>query len=194
MKRAVADTPTMDKILDVAERLVQTRGFNGFSYADVAQTLGIRKPSIHHHFASKSALGERLVARYTERFMDALASIKGGTASARLRRYAALYRKVLQDSDGERMCLCGMMAAEIGTLPHGLRKRIQQFFDRNEEWLAGLFDSGRRSGQLQFRDTPRDAARRTVSSLEGAMLVSRAQQDPARFDRHVAGLLADLKP
>ncbi|MCC7508933.1 MAG: TetR/AcrR family transcriptional regulator [Planctomycetes bacterium] len=194
MKRVATDNPTQDKILDVAERLVQMRGFNGFSYADVADTLGIRKPSIHHHFPSKSKLGERLVARYTERFMEALAGIRGGSATARLRRYAELYRKVLRDSDGERMCLCGMMAAEVGTLPHGVRKRIQEFFDRNEEWLADLLDTGRRAGQLQFRDAPRDAARRTVSSLEGAMLVARAHQDPARFERHIAGLLADLKP
>ena len=56
---------TAERILDVAERLVQSRGYNGFSYADVAAELGITKASLHYHFAGKAELGEALIARYT---------------------------------------------------------------------------------------------------------------------------------
>ena len=66
---------TATRILDVAERLVQTRGFNGFSYADIAAELGITKASLHYHFAGKAELGEALIVRYGERFADALAAI-----------------------------------------------------------------------------------------------------------------------
>ena len=58
---------TRSSILDVGERLVQVRGFNGFSYADVAAELSVTKASLHYHFPSKAELGEALIARYAER-------------------------------------------------------------------------------------------------------------------------------
>src|SRR5213076_801788 len=102
-------TDTSEQILDVAERLVQTRGFNAFSYADVAGELGVTKASLHYHYPSKAELGTALMARYTARFGAALATIDagGGEPSAKLRAYVELYLEVLR---GRRMCLCGMLA------------------------------------------------------------------------------------
>ena len=45
---------TAQRILDIAERLVQTRGFNGFSYADIAGALAVTKASLHYHFPTKA--------------------------------------------------------------------------------------------------------------------------------------------
>lgn len=59
---------TSQRILDTAERLVQTRGFNGFSYADIATTLGVTKASLHYHFPAKAELGQRLIERYKKTF------------------------------------------------------------------------------------------------------------------------------
>ena len=67
------------QILDVAEALVQTRGFNAFSYGDVAQELGCTKAALHYHFASKSELGEALLTRYAERFLEALKGIEAAS-------------------------------------------------------------------------------------------------------------------
>src|SRR5215467_9141444 len=117
----VAEMPaTADRILDVAQRLVQTRGWNGFSYADIAEALRIRKASIHHHFPSKADLGRRLLERYREIFLGRLAEIEAmrGGPGRKLQAYAELYEKVLRDED--RMCLCGMMAADFTTLPRPL--------------------------------------------------------------------------
>ena len=63
-----ADAGTASRILDIAERLVQVRGFNGFSYADIASELKISKASLHYHFAGKADLGEALIRRYAARF------------------------------------------------------------------------------------------------------------------------------
>src|SRR6187401_1109572 len=81
---------TTSRILDVAERLVQIRGFNGFSYADVASELKVTKASLHYHFPGKAELGEALVERYAARFADALSAIdrRGGDAPAKLEAYA----------------------------------------------------------------------------------------------------------
>src|SRR5437868_8318912 len=102
---------TNERILDLAERLVQTRGYNGFSYADIAASLGVTKASLHYHFPAKAALGRQLIGRYERNFVRALEAIDAKVKSPRekLRRYAGIYADVLAD---DRMCLCGMLAAE----------------------------------------------------------------------------------
>jgi len=188
---AAGDTP--GRILDIAERLVQRRGFNGFSYADVAKELKITTASLHYHFAGKGALGQALINRYAERFMQALDVIdaKQPDAIAKLHAYADLYAGVL---NGKRMCLCGMLAAEYQTLPKPMRDAVLQFFDENEVWLAKVASEGRSEGTLNFTGEPLDAARGLLSGLEGAMLVARPYDDVARFHSAALQLIGVMRP
>jgi TetR/AcrR family transcriptional regulator, transcriptional repressor for nem operon len=174
------DASTSVRILDVAERLVQTRGFNGFSYADVAADLGMTKAALHYHFAGKAELGVALVERYAERFSLALDAIDsaGSEVPQKLESYADLYLGVLQD---DRMCLCGMLAAEYRTLPEPMQERLRQFFDDNEQWLTRVLEEGRAAGTIELQGTPRETARMVVGSLEGAMLLAR-RPEPVSVD------------
>jgi len=180
---------TEQRILDVAERLVQTQGFNGFSYADISAELGITKASLHYHFATKAALGSALIARYGAGFRHALEEIDLSAADARekLHRYAGLYAEVLRH---HRMCLCGMLAADYTTLPAPMRAGVKEFFDLNEAWLARVFEEGRKQGVLRFSGPALESARLLLGSLEGAMLVARSYGDPERFTSAAERLLA----
>ena len=184
-----SDTATA--ILDIAERLVQRRGFNGFSYADIAAEMGITKASLHYHFVGKAELGERLIARYADRFDRTLLDIDegGGSAAERLRAYCAIYREVLV---ADRMCLCGMLAAEYNTLPDSMRDAVVAFFDRNQEWLTALLESGQRDQSLRFAGEPATAAREIVAALEGAMLVSRPYDSTDVLDSVVKRVLEEF--
>jgi TetR/AcrR family transcriptional regulator, transcriptional repressor for nem operon len=185
------DAGTAARILDVAERLVQVRGFNGFSYADVSAEVGITRAALHYHFAGKADLGLALITRYSGRFADELARIDtGGLApDARLEAYAKLYLYVLRQ---EKMCLCGMLAAEYQTLPQPMQQAVTSFFEANESWLEKVLDEGRQGGSLRFRGTPRETARVIIACLEGAMLVARPYGDIERFQSVASGLLAGL--
>jgi len=187
------DVGTASRILDVAERLVQVRGFNGFSYADIAAELQITKAALHYHFASKADLGEALITRYADRFMAALANLDtaGGTACAKLDSYAGLYLQVLRN---RKMCLCGMLAAEYQTLPQPMQDEVIKFFDQNETWLERILNQGRADGSLHFAGSARDTARMIAGGLEGAMLIARPYGDVARFQAAAASLLAGLAP
>ena len=189
--KARTEVDTASRILDVAERLVQVRGFNGFSYADVAAELHVTKASLHYHFAGKAELGEALVQRYASRFNEALDHIAARRVDAKtkLDAYARLYTDVLRD---ERMCLCGMLAAEYQTLPEPMREAVLRFFDENEEWLASVLEQGEREGSLKLAAPPGDVARMIVSGLEGAMLVARTYGDLARFRASASRLIGSL--
>lgn len=182
---------TAEHILEVAERLVQSRGFAGFSYADIAKQLGMRKASIHHHFPTKDDLGLALVRRYHAAFNRALTSIdEQPDPRQKLTLYARLYQDVL--ADGNRMCLCGMLAADSSLLPEGTRQELRSFFDSNESWLARVLVEGTKAKVLRFEGTPESQAWTIVTTLEGAMLVARSYADVKRFERVVERLLGSL--
>ncbi len=189
----LAYTGTASRILDAAEALVQTRGFNGFSYADVAAELKITKAALHYHFAGKAELGEALIARYAARFGAALTAVDDADTqpAEKLEAYARLYLDVLRN---QRMCLCGMLAAEYQTLPEPMRAAVLRFFDANETWVEDVLERGKAAGSLRFEGTARDTARTIVGSLEGAMLVARPYGDLERFEAAARNILASLAP
>jgi TetR/AcrR family transcriptional regulator, transcriptional repressor for nem operon len=189
--QATTDNGTRAQILDTAERLVQMRGFNGFSYADVARELSVTKASLHYHFPSKAELGEALIARYTERFTAELERIDADrlAPAAKLTAYASLYADVLRQ---DRMCLCGMLAAEYETLPPPMREAILRFFDRNEGWLQTVMEDGRADQSMSFEGTAADGAQTMLGGLEGAMLVARPYHDVGRFETTASRLIAGL--
>src|SRR3954453_4492581 len=138
---------TTTRILDVAERLLQVRGYNGFSYGDVATELGITRAALHYHFRGKAQLGQALIELYATRFATALAELDAGApdAAAKLRGYVALYTDVLS---ADRMCLCGMLAADPRTLPHPLQQAVADFFSSNTTWLCTVLEEGCADGTL----------------------------------------------
>jgi TetR/AcrR family transcriptional regulator, transcriptional repressor for nem operon len=186
-----ADTDTATAILDIAERLMQRRGFSGFSYADIAAELGISKASLHYHFPSKAELGESLITRYAARFADALTQIGARTepATDKLEAYCAIYRAVLAE---QRMCLCGMLAAEYEVLSDPMRRAVVAFFDYNQTWLSALLEEGRMAATLRFAGTSDQAAHNIIAALEGAMLVSRPYGNTAMLDSVADRLIAEF--
>jgi TetR/AcrR family transcriptional repressor of nem operon len=185
------ESGTAERVLDIAERLVQVRGFSNFSYADIATELGITKASLHYHYPGKAELGQALITRYAERFNQALDDIDRDLPNgpAKLEAYADLYAGVLRD---ERMCMCGILAAEYLTLPPSMQSEVIRFFDENQIWLAKVLKEGKASGTLIYSGRPEEVAQGILSTLEGAMLVARPYGDMARFDAAAKPLLSGL--
>jgi len=182
---------TSARILDTAERLVQVRGFNAFSYADIAQELGVTKASLHYHYPSKAVLGQELIGRYAARFGAALAEVDARLSDprAKLDAFTGLYADVLRD---QRMCLCGMLAAEYQTLPKTMQTAVVCFFNHCETWLQGVLREGQERGTLLLRASTADTAQMIVGTLEGAMLIARSYGDINRFQAAATQLLTSL--
>lgn len=176
MKHFSEISATAERVVDAAEGLIQARGYNGFSYDDVARLVGIKKPSIHHHFATKSELAAVVAQRYTHRFKALLLQIEGSSVKAaeRLSAYAALFEKTF--STEKHLCVCGMLGAESSSLPDMVNHEVERFFDVNLDWLTQIADDGQRAGQLTSKLSPQHIAETYLSLLEGAMVVGRGMQ------------------
>ncbi|MBR9884096.1 MAG: TetR/AcrR family transcriptional regulator [Oceanospirillales bacterium] len=180
-----------DTILEVATRLAQQRGVNGFSYADIAKEVGVSKPSLHHHFATKSDLVARLLEQYTEQVIDYLSGLDSDTLPARKRvdSYIDLYRHTL---NCDRMCLGGMLAAEALTLEPGMKKPLSRFFEYQQSWLEQTLLKGQTSGEFHLAMPAAQQAKLMIAALQGALVVSRGKGDATFFEHSAEGLISTL--
>lgn len=183
---------TRMRLMAEAEIVVRRRGYAGFSYADLAERVGLRKASIHYHFPAKEDLGVALVVSYTERFVAALADITASTPSAseRLEAYAALYRSGLQAEQG---CLCGVLASELIGLPDRVRTEVQHFFRINADWLEGVVSDGQGDGSFRSDLNARSLGMAVLAGLQGAMVIGQALASIGAFDDAVTTSLAGLR-
>jgi TetR/AcrR family transcriptional repressor of nem operon len=174
MTRSMDLTPTAERIADEAETLIRSLGYNGFSYEDIARVVGIRKPSIHHHFPSKADLGAVVVKRYTQRFEAALQDIDGQHADPqqRLLAYAELFERTYAQNRG--LCVCGMLGAEADALADEVNAQVRRFFEINVEWLTSVFAAGQSGGRFNSAVSALDRAHAYLCMLEGALVVARA--------------------
>jgi len=181
-----------ETILEIAQRLVQQRGVNGFSYADIAKEVGISKPSLHHHFTTKSALITRLIENYTEQLVNYLDSLSKGnlTYSQKLNGYYDLYRNSLNE---ERICLGGMLSAEALTLGPEIQPLLQVFFKYQQKWLIELLEQGVSSGEFHLATPINTQASVIIATLQGALVVSRATKTSDFFESSIEGLSSFIK-
>ncbi|TAD90854.1 MAG: TetR/AcrR family transcriptional regulator [Alphaproteobacteria bacterium] len=187
----MAQGTTREQLLDAAERLVRTRGYSAISYADLAQAVGIRKASIHHHFPAKADLGAALTQEYAARFAQLLDGIDrdGGPSLERLRRYADIYAASVEQG---MLCLCGMLVTELQVLPEEVQAGVRRFFAQQLAWLRRVLADGAARGELTLTTSPEIAAERSLSALEGATLVAWGTGDPAVVTRATNDLIATL--
>lgn len=178
-------------LLAEAERLIATRGYAGFSYADLAEVIGITKASIHYHFPSKADLVLGAIEEYAQRYQTAFQEIEARHASAldRIEAYARHYLAGLRRGRG---CLCAVLAVEKEGLPEGVVAAVQAFFKGHLTWLTQIVERGQALKEPLVDVLPALMARLILSTLEGALLVERLLDPDEDFEGVIASLRALL--
>ena len=183
-------TDTKTALLDTAELAARTRGFDGFSYADLSEAVGIRKASIHYHFPTKAALSSALFERYHAELESRCSEIeqRNETAAGRLLDLIALYREALDG--GNMVCLCVSLISSRESLSDEVLGQIVAFRKMMARWIAAVFALGKDDGSIIGVRDPNAEALATLATLEGAHLAARAETDITVFDSVVAVLRA----
>ena len=174
-------------ILNSARALMMDRGYNGFSFRDVAAEVGIKSASIHYHYPTKADLAEATARAYREAFLVSTSEIEASTTADRLQAYGALFIATLRDQGG--MCLGGVLAADITTLPEQVRDEVMLFFQQQHDWVANVLREGQLQGEIRMDLDPDAFAKMFVSGLEGAMMVSRGIKQPQNLEAALGTLI-----
>tara|TARA_B100000678_G_C18036617_1_gene432968 strand:- start:82 stop:669 length:588 start_codon:yes stop_codon:yes gene_type:complete len=175
-------TSTSDKILHCARSLIIAGGYNGFSYADISEVVGIRKASIHHHFPSKVDLVRTLLERYREEAEAGIAALEryNPDPADQLRAYTDYWAACIGDPTSA-FCVCALLASQIPVLPPEVVLEVRAHFRTLSAWLTAVLDEGARQGSLVLSGTARSEAEGFVAVVHGAMLSARAYGDDKVF-------------
>ena len=173
---------THQKLIDSARYLIQTRGYNGFSYADVAEKVQVRKASIHHHFPTKADLALAVVEESRAGIAHQIALIADGEFDPveKLQFYIEYWERCITD-DTAPFCVAGMLAAELPSLPADLADGVRMHFRDLSRWLETILSKGAQQGVFRFQGAASAETEAFISLVYGAMLTARAYGDPTKF-------------
>lgn len=187
---------THQKLIDSARHLIQTRGYNGFSYADVAEEVQVRKASIHHHFPAKSDLARAVVEQSRAVIIEQTRTLAAGAfdPAEQLRMYTGYWEKCIADASAP-FCVAGMLASELPTLPGDLASEVSGHFRDLSNWLEIVLTKGAQTGHFVLKGSARQEAEAFMALVYGAMLAARAYGDAKVFSSIVAtGLNLLMRP
>lgn len=165
-----ARTDTRKKILDLAEVLMLSRGFNAFSYQHISGELGVRNAAIHYHFPKKTDLGVALIERYRRRFARYVAAQAALPPPAQLDRYFSLadtyYNK-------QQICPSGILSAELHTLPPEMRQSTASFVEEMRTWAVEIVRRGQAAGAMHYVGTPEGMGTIVFAAMQGSLQLAR---------------------
>jgi len=161
-------------ILNMAEALLQDKGFNGFSYAHISTELGVKNAAIHYHFPTKEDLARAVIQRYRDRFQLWInnSRIKDLSPAKKLDWFFSIYTDMRADKG--KVCLVGSMEAEFNSIPPGLQAEVEALHKELLTWLEATLSEGRVVGAFRFNGDPAGKAALILSSVQGALQMARA--------------------
>ncbi len=184
---------TRDSLMRTAESLLRSKGYAAFSYADLAEAVGIRKASIHHHFPAKEDLGLAVVQAYVERMVQSYDDICHRHSSVEV-RLAAFADWFMAGAKEGRLPLCGALAAEMAVLPPRLQALTRNFFRIQLQWLQKVLDEGAALQEIPAHIDTEVCSRQILSLLEGSSFVDWALDDRKTVDARTLLCLAGISP
>jgi TetR/AcrR family transcriptional regulator, transcriptional repressor for nem operon len=162
-----------EKILDVAGTLFRQHGFGGIAVAEIMKRAGLTHGGFYGHFASKDDLAAEITARVLGRtdWTERLTRSANPTFGDVVRGYLSPRHR----DDAGRGCLFAALASDVVRQPRPVRRAFTQGLRNRVETLRKLVPGG--SAAVR-----RERALATMAGLVGAMVLSRAVDDPALSD------------
>jgi TetR/AcrR family transcriptional repressor of nem operon len=165
--------------IEEGRSLLQKLGFNGFSFQDIADRIGIKKPSLYAHFASKEELGLEMIAHYRRDFELWADRHKNDPILEQIEGLFRIFNKFARDQN--KICPITALSAEYETLPQSMRKALREMAAFQEKWLMDLIQRGMDAGHFRSDLDPAQTAQMIQSLGFGIQHLARLHQDTDRI-------------
>ena len=153
-----------DEFLDVAQRLLETKGYERMSVQDVLGELGASKGAFYHYFGSKQALLEAVVDRLADAVAASLAPVAGEPDVAALDKLGRFFAALATWKTQRRDLLVALLRVWQSDDNAIVRQKLRpEIADRIAPLLAGIVEQGGREGV--FTVTQPDQSAQVIVSL-----------------------------
>jgi TetR/AcrR family transcriptional repressor of nem operon len=190
----VRQTNTREQIVDRARKLLQSRGFNGFSYQDISTHLGIKNAAVHYHFRSKDDLGLALVEEAAAEVREQIRYGReaGISPSQQMEVY---FRQIENEAATKEMSICpvGALSVNFANISADMQACLSRLLEDIRAWMARILAQGRESGEFSFQGPAEDRAAMIMAAVQGGRQITRIVGN-VDLPRIINQLRADLKP
>jgi len=189
------DNNTAVRIRETAHDLIAERGYFGFSYADVADAVGIRKASIHHHFPTKVDLVVATLKEHRQKLVEAAGHLDQTEADPlqRLKLYVQYWAECVK-SNSRPICIAALLSAELPALPEEIQVEVKLHFKYLVSWVKSTLKAGARSGDIHLEHSAEVAAQSFVALVHGAMISARTFGSADIFSSITKSALERFRP
>ncbi|WII71092.1 TetR/AcrR family transcriptional regulator [Bdellovibrio sp. 22V] len=170
---------TRSRALSLARNYLQTLGFNGFSFQTIADSLGIRKASLHYYFASKEDMGLAVLEDYAKAYTDWSLKVADLPAAKRIEKMFEMFNKMA--ADNSKICPLGALCSDYNTLPKGIRKKVLEFHILQRKWLIKTLKQGIEEKSIRKDVNLEATADLLLTSIQGGLLVARLRGEAETF-------------
>lgn len=181
---------TKAKIVTMADHLVRTRGFNAFSYKDIADPMEIKNAAIHYHFPAKADLGISVIENEMLKFRENAEKWRKLPEDKQLARLVEVFHR---NGNQGFICLVGSLAPDFETFEEPMKAKVQEMSNDLLNWITTCMENGRAKKLLQFEGEAFDRALLFVTNLQSSLILSRVL-GLSVFTRISNRILKDLKP
>jgi TetR/AcrR family transcriptional regulator, transcriptional repressor for nem operon len=175
-----------ERILDVATRLFRERGIDGIGVDDLMKAAGLTHGGFYGHFKSKEDLVAQACARAVTRMRQNWTNVVDQSTGDPLNALAATYLTPKHRDSAGRGCPMAALGSEIARQGHTVRRaftdELRPFFDYLSTIVQGTSSNRRRQKALA-----------TFASLVGALIISRAVDDPNLSDEILAAVANSMR-
>jgi len=175
-----------EKLLHVGMRVVHERGFAGASVRDIVQAAGVPQGSFTNHFTSKEAFGLEVIALYFADASELMRQTLRNDALPPLQRLRAWIdggKDKLNRDSMRNGCLFGNFTAESGDCGDAIRERLVTVFAELQSAIATCLRAAVKAGEIAPSTDCDEIAAFTLASLQGAILLAKAQHSPLPVER-----------
>jgi TetR/AcrR family transcriptional regulator, transcriptional repressor for nem operon len=181
---------TRNDIINLAEELVLSKGYNWFSYADISKPLNIKNAAVHYHFPTKEDLGVAIVQKQAGNFREVKQASISRKPEAAIMLLAGFYKQYVKE---KKVCMIGSMGTDLLTLPEAVQKQLKIQLDDIWQWLTEQLELGKTNGDFKFDADSRIKALDCISNLAAGVQIARIEGTTKEFDALVAMFFEEIK-
>ena len=163
---------TREKIIELGENLIRTKGYNAFSYQDISSELGIKNAAIHYYFPSKENLGTSIVKTNIQRFDEMIDNMHSRNFDEwqQLETFIKIYIKSHRE---QKLCIVGSLGPDFNTLNDSTKAELVKMTEIILAWLDDILSTGRERKLFAFEGEPQNKAMILFSSLIASLQLAR---------------------
>ena len=179
------------QIISVAMDLLQTRGFENFSYLDIANRLAITKASIHHHFPKKEDLGVALCQAIQDWHEVEFSKILRADMSAQQKLNTYINANLRYACGKNKICPLSSLQVDIASLPKAMQPGLKALDEHELGFITQVLSQGREQGEFHFVGDTKGQAMVVVLACKAALQYSRVHGNDI-FEQTMAQIMTLL--